>query len=327
MTSRRLVLAVVVVPLVSIAALVVYLLAIQGRLPDQVVTHWGPGGEADGFSSPRALAPLFGGLAVVVWMLLAAISLSSPKAIGARSLVGLANGTTWFLAAIAIGTTAPQLDGDGPVDLPGWSLPVAVVAGLAGWGLALMIAGPAESPEQSSAPAPADAERLDLPAGHTAVWSARTPSATIAVVLGGATAAFGLVLAAAASWWILAILLPVAALLVASSSYRITIGPGAIDVSGLLFGFPRLRVPMAEVVRADAGEVDAWSFGGWGIRLGANNETAVLTRSGPALVVTRTDGAVLRISLDDPEPAAATVATLLDRRSSDAGPSTGSATP
>jgi hypothetical protein len=80
---------------------------------------------------------------------------------------------------------------------------------------------------------------------------------------------------------------------------------------------------MAEVVRADPGEVDAWSFGGWGIRIGANNETAVLTRSGPALVVTRTDGADLRISLDEPESAAATVATLLDRRSSGAGPGQG----
>ena len=55
-------------------------------------------------------------------------------------------------------------------------------------------------------------------------------------------------------------------------------------------------------------------FGGWGLRQGLSGETAVITRTGPALVLTRTDGAVLRVSMDDPEEPAAVMSTLLDRR-------------
>ena len=41
---------------------------------------------------------------------------------------------------------------------------------------------------------------------------------------------------------------------------------------------------------------------------------AILTRSGPSLVVTRTDGAVLHITVDDPATPASIMASLLDRR-------------
>lgn len=315
MTSRtRHLLATVGLPLLSIAALAIYLAAIQGDLPDRTAIHWGPGGEADGFAEPRSLFALFPGLALAVGGLLAVISLTSARTIAGRPLPGMANGLVWFLAALAVATTAPQLDGTNDASLPGWAIAVAVAAGVAGWGLAMAVAGPQGAPPETEAPAPADAARLDLTSGHTAIWAGRAPAARIPLVLAAAVAALGVVLAVVTTWWIVAILLPVAALLVGSSSYRITIGPRAVDVSGALLGHPRLRVPLATISRADVGEVDAWSFGGWGIRVGANRESAVITRSGPALVITRTDGAILRVSLDEPEAAAATLTTLLDRR-------------
>jgi hypothetical protein len=94
----------------------------------------------------------------------------------------------------------------------------------------------------------------------------------------------------------------------------VTVGRGLIGVSGRVFGFPKVAVPLSAVERVDAGNVDAWEFGGWGIRIGVEGETAVITRSGPALVITRTDGARLRVSLSDPHEAAAVATTLLDRR-------------
>ncbi len=60
------------------------------------------------------------------------------------------------------------------------------------------------------------------------------------------------------------------------------------------------------------GGVDAWEYGGWGIRLG--KDTAVITRSGPALVVNRSDGAALRVSLDDPDEPVSVMNSLMDRR-------------
>jgi hypothetical protein len=121
-------------------------------------------------------------------------------------------------------------------------------------------------------------------------------------------------MAALASWWLLALFVPFVVLVASSASYRITIGRGAVDVAGIPFGWPRVQVPLDQVRRADAGTVEAWDFGGYGLRLGMTGQTAVVTRSGPALVVTRTDDAVLRVSLDEPDEAAAVLSTLLDRR-------------
>lgn len=311
---HRHLLAAVGLPLASIAALAIYLLVVQDRLPDRTAIHWGPGGDPDGHASPGALVAIFPGLALAIGALLSAISLTSAGSVAGRPLPGLANGLVWFLAALAVTTTAIQLDGTGDARLPGWSIAVALAAGLAGWGLAIVVAGDQGAPPETSAPAPADAARLDLSAGHTAVWSGQAPAARVPLLLAVGVALLGVVLAVVTTWWLLAILLPVAVPLAGASTYRITIGPGAVDVSGALFGYPRLRVPLATIARADVGDVDPWSFGGWGIRVGANRESAVITRSGPALVVTRTDGTVLRVSLDHPDQAAATITTLLDRR-------------
>jgi hypothetical protein len=311
---RRHLLAVLALPAASVAALVVYLLVVRGRLPDQVAVHWGLGGQPDGFAAPETLLVVFPGAAIAVGALMAVISLTSAASIAGRPLPGMANGVVWFLAALAVATTAIQLDGDTGAELPGWAIAAALAAGLAGWAVAMVVAGDQGGPPESMAPAPAEASRLDLPAGHTAVWSGRAPTAPVPMVVAFGVAALAAVLAVVVSWGLLIILVPVAVLVAATSSYRITVGPGAVDVSGALFGFPRLRIPLATIARADVGEVDAWSFGGWGIRVGTNRESAVITRSGPALVVTRTDGAVLRISLDEPADAAATITTLLDRR-------------
>jgi hypothetical protein len=71
---------------------------------------------------------------------------------------------------------------------------------------------------------------------------------------------------------------------------------------------------MSKVADAAAGSVQAWDFGGWGIRVGIGGETAVLTRSGPALVVERSDGAVVRISLDEPGVPATVIRQIIARR-------------
>lgn len=312
--NRRHLAATILLPLGTTVVLTAYLLIVRDRLPDQVAVHWGPAGEADGFVSRNALAPIFGGLIVVIGALLAAISLSSSRAIGGRPLVGIANGIAWFVAALAVATTSIQLDGGDGTDLPGWSIPVAIGAAAAGWGLAMGVAGAAPTVGTTDQPGPADAARLHLPADHTAIWHGSTPLGRGPAILAAVTIVVGLALAAATSWWLLAAFLPAALAVLASASYRVSVGPGMVAVSGVPLGFPRVRVPLAQITRADAGTVRAWSFGGWGLRIGKNDESAVITRSGPALVVTRTDGAVLRVSLDRPEDAAATITSLLDRR-------------
>ena len=312
--QRRHLLAVLGLPLLSVAALAVYLLIIRSRLPDPVAVHWGPAGEADGFVSPGALLLLYVGLSLAVAVLLAGLSLGLSGAVGAGPLRGIGNAVVWFIGALAVATTLPQLDGD-PLDpLPGWFLAVAAVVALAGWGLAMAVGGPEPIPASSDAPGPSGAERLALDDAHTALWHGRTPLGRGPLALAVFVAVLNVGLSVALSWWLLTIAVPLVALVLGSTSYRVTVGPRALDVSGRLAGYPRVRVPLGQIARADAGTVSALRFGGWGLRIRSRSESAVVTRSGPALVVTRTDGSALRISLDRPEEPAATITTLLDRR-------------
>ena len=185
---------------------------------------------------------------------------------------------------------------------------------VAGWALAAWAVGPDDPVPSTSEPGPVGAARVELADGHTVVWSGRTPVSTVILIIATVLVMLGLVIGWTAGWFILPILGPVAAVLVGTSMYRITIGPNGLRVAGLLLGFPRVNVALPQIASAEAGSVSARSFGGWGLRLRANGESAVIIRSGPALVVRRTDGASLRVSLDSPEQAAAVITTLLDRR-------------
>lgn len=313
---NRRTISIVVLPAIAVVGVVVFLLAIRHRLPESVAIHWGMGGAADGFADRDVVPWLFGGFAVLIGGLLAVIAASSTKVVaGARLLWGLPLGVVAFVAALGVAVTAAQIDATVAPDLPGWAIPLALGAGLAGWAVAAWLAGPPAAVPASTEPAPPDAPRLDLPASHTAVWSGRTPVAKVLPVIAAGTALLGIVLGLFASWSVTVIIFPVVLLVVGSMLYTVTAGPGGIRVSGALFGYPRVTVPLREIASVEAGEVSAWSFGGWGIRIGRGGESAVITRSGPALIVTRTDGAVLRVSLDEPQEAAAALSTLLDRRS------------
>jgi hypothetical protein len=313
--TRRVVFASVVLPLVSAALFAGYLVVIQDRLPEETAIHWGPGGAPDGFIPPSALPIVLLGLAVMVTALTAAFGRDAGRSIVGRPVRGLANGMVWFLGTLVTVAASGQLDRSNPPPLPGWSIALAAVAGLVGGWLAVAVSGPSPQVPHSARPGPAGVERFGLAEGHTVVWSGRSPAAPAPIVLGGFVVALGIVVGAVASWWLLTVLAPIAILLTASSTFRVTLGRGMIDVSGGVFGYPRVRIPLSQVERVDAGRVDAWDFGGWGVRIGVEGETAVITRSGPALVITRTDGAVLRVSLDEPDEAAAIATTLLDRRS------------
>lgn len=308
--------ALFLLPAVSLAVLIVFLVSIQPRLPDVVATHWGADGVADGFSDASDLPWLFGAVGLLAGGLIAAIAAAvrSPSVIGLRNVYGLPNGVIWLIGALGVATGLVHVDAVEPPALPGWAIPMALGAGLIGWGLAAWAAGPAAAVPRTADRAPASAPRHPVEHGHTAVWIGSTPPAGVLPVLVAAVALLGLAVSWAAGWWLLLIFGPVVALLIASTRYRVSVGPAGVSVRGAAFGFPRVTIPLESIVSAEAGLVRAGEFGGWGIRQGLSGETAVITRSGAALVLERTDGARLRVSLDRPEEPAAVVSTLLDRR-------------
>lgn len=299
-------------PAMSTAALVYYLVAIQDRLPAEVATHWGADGAADGFSPKGTIPIVFGAMTFLVGGLLSLISNGVDRSIvGLRFLRGMPLATVWFLSTLGVVLTVIQLDQTEPPSLPGWAIPSALVAGVAGWGLAVVVAGPTEPAPSMHQPLPGPASAV---AGHATAWRGRTPVAVVMLVMAGVLVVVSLAIGWFAGWLVLVIFVPVVALLAASSVYEVTVGVDGVSVAGAVLGFPRVRVPLNQITAATAGSVDAWSFGGWGIRMGANGESAVITRSGPALAVTRTDGAMLRVSLDRPEEPAELLTSLIDLR-------------
>ncbi|MBT8206783.1 MAG: DUF1648 domain-containing protein [Acidimicrobiia bacterium] len=305
----------IVLPLISILAIVAFFVVVADRLPDQVATHWNGDGVADGFTSPGDLAIVVGGITLLSGGLMAVLANVAAKnaVAGGRAINGAPLSLVWFIGALAISSTVVQIDTQVVPSLPAASIPLALGLGAFGWFIGVWASGPLAEVPKATGPAPRHADRVPLDEGHTAVWSGRTPrSRALAVVLGSQlviAVAMGLLL----SWWAALAMVPVALLIAASMNYSVTLGPAGIRVAGLGLGLPRVIVPLDEISSASPGTVEAMSFGGWGIRIAG--ETAVITRSGPALVVTRTDGAVLRVSMDNPEEPAAVMATLMDRRS------------
>lgn len=66
-------------PVILIAGAVVFSLAVYGRLPERVVTHWNAMGEPNGYSSRLVAAFLLPGTTVALWGLLRAVPYIDPR--------------------------------------------------------------------------------------------------------------------------------------------------------------------------------------------------------------------------------------------------------
>ena len=313
--NTRFNLATIVLPAISMAVVATVIAAVASRLPDPMAVHWGVSGAPDGFMSQGGFVVTTIAVLVAVGGLMALIArMASGAMVGARILTGMPLGMVWLIGSLLVFTALIQLDASSAVRLPAWLIPTALVLGALGTAAGATIAGEGERPPASSSPAPADAARMDLADGATAIWVGRTPPMRAMPLLAASMVLVGLVLAWLTDWIVLAGMLPAILIVVAMSSFRVVIGREGVAIHGLFFGLPRMRVPIGEIAEAAPGSVSFKSFGGWGIRIRPGGESAVLTRSGDALVITRTDGAKLRVSLDEPQQPAAVLSTLLDRR-------------
>ena len=300
-------------PLLVIVAATLYLLLINDRLPEQVATHWSADGVADGFTSRSNLPWLVAAITFGVSAPFIALSImSTSKSFLPGLFHALPSGLVAFLGALMLFTATISLDETEAPNFPIWVLPASLVVAFAAGILATKVAGPAPSIVHTNSPAPADAERFPLAEGKTAVWSDRTPMGRNLLGLIAFIAVLNTVIAGLTSWWLLAVAAVLVLIIFATSTFDVTAGPSGVRVAGV-FGFPRTTVPLNQITAAEAGSIRALHFGGFGWRV-RNGQTAALTRSGPALTLTRTDGAQLHVTLDNPDRPAAVISSLLDRR-------------
>jgi len=213
------------------------------------------------------------------------------------SLVGVA----WAIAGAAM--TMQR-------DAVAWSpaaLALVVAATLAGFwvawwacGLGFGVVGPLVRPSVPPA----------TPTMRTA-WSTRASNSGIVILL-VALAAFGLVFAVvtapSSSHLMLAVVAFVLVLLL-SSTIRITADRRGLRVRSRILGIPLLTVPLARIASASAALVDEAEWG----QIGSTADRELITiihRSGPALIVTRTDGSMIVVTTDRPDEAAAVLESL-----------------
>ncbi len=287
----------------------------RADLPDPVASHWGPDGTANGFSTLDATvgAMLGGGSLLVLGF--GAITLWLGHSALTRRIGSAA--TIWsalFFSILTLGSLNVQrglTDARDAGDIGGVLL-LALVGSL----VAAFIVGasvPGDIRQPTAEPVDSTAPRVALPVGEHATWTGATASRA-AILLGLAAAALVLALVLLTDMWVLLVVVVLLFGLIASmSSAVVRVDGDGVTIHSPL-GWPRTRVPLDEIVRADVAEVRPLrDFGGWGWRVGRGGRVGVALRRGEALLIERTGGRSLVVTVDGAAIAAGVVNALADR--------------
>ncbi|RKT78294.1 uncharacterized protein DUF1648 [Terracoccus luteus] len=285
----------------------------SGRLPETVATHWGPGGEADGFMSRTSAVVVAALLTALLPQLLTVVAVVSHRTTRGL-LAGVATGTAALLAVVGFGTLLAQQGQPAPGGdvSPGLFVAVGLVAGLASGLLVARLGQAPRDPADGSTSRPTDGPTLDVAPTARLAWTGRAGSAPALVAGVVALAAVPVVLVLGAGWVVVPLAL-VAPLALVTATAHVVVDQQGLRVTAV--GLAWARVPLDEVASAGPGTVSALGdFGGWGWRHGRDGRTAWVTRSGPALVVQRVDAPDVLVTVERPDEAAAVLNTLAARR-------------
>lgn len=324
--GRFLLVSLVLPAIVVLAAVAVQLVALPS-VPGTIAIHWNAAGVPDSFA-PSWLQPV---LTVV-------FGLGLPALIASTSLPGLRRGDRGasyrlmgavacaLAVLIAVLTTATLVLQAGPegssTPLRLWptvviAFAVTVLAGVAAW-----FAQPAG---EAAAAAPAPAEPLALEPGERAMWL-RTASiargGAIAITLAAIVVSSAAVLTwttgapVSTAWVVTGVAVLLIVLAATTVTFHVLVDERGLSVDSVA-GFPRFRVPLAEVAAVAAVEVvPMGEFGGWGLRWAPGRRFGVVLRSGSAIEVTRRDGRRFVVTVDDARTGAALLEALAEREAS-----------
>lgn len=287
--ARRRALAVCLVPVIAcLAALGALLVLWWPRLPDRMASHFTLAGVPDQVGATGTQVAGFCG-ALVAGLVAVEVVLSTVFALVLHAHLDL---TDPYAARLPLPPAA-----------------AGVALGLlAGW-----LAAKA-CPEDPPAPAPqAPRLRQELAPGTRAIWISRTGQARWLSVVVASTFVVTLGLAIldgdrAVAW--VPVLIAVIAL--AFTGFRVTVDHQGLRWRGRL-GLPRGHVPLEDIASAEVVQVDPSHYGGWGYRLSPVHGTALVTRGGSALRITRRDGRRFTITVDDAGTGAALLEALSHR--------------
>jgi hypothetical protein len=294
------------------AALIVW--SWRDTLPDPVATHWGLGGQPDGFSSLATNLSLLIGTGVFTVAAMSAIAWIWGRSTATRRIsVGCAVGIATMLAIDTVGTLWGQRGLTDAAEAGSVDLLIALACGAALVTGALAAACVRrDPPTPATQPVPASASRVTMATTERVVWFQRIHlRGAVAICAGAFVLIVGL--GVATSMWAftpIGLILPIG---LALFDFTVRVDPAGLTVRSIL-GWPRTAIPATEVVEATATYIDPFrDFGGWGWRVGRKGRTGVVLRRGRALLVEQTDGRSFVVTVDDADTAAALLNTYADQ--------------
>ncbi|MCB9658902.1 MAG: hypothetical protein H6726_14720 [Sandaracinaceae bacterium] len=289
------------------------------ELPRPMASHWGMTGRADGSMGVGGFMALFGLHLVVATALIASAGMVRRMKHDTRRNLAVFGG---FLASVLGGlllwTTWVQRG------LPTWRhapdmtlsalLVGAAVSALMGQLLGHLTVG---WPGDFSDPYVGGARpTVGLSPDERAVWSRRisAPWVYLLVVPELGMVAYGL-------WGDVPALalggVVVCMILVEMTTCRVTVDEGGLTMRWGSFGLWRHSIPLAEITRAEAIDVEPMAWGGWGYRgsMFLMGKAAVVLRKGPGIRLELKGSRVFAVTVDDAETAAGLLNDLVARQS------------
>ena len=307
---------VTVVGLLILAAAGVIAWSWRAELPDPVASHWGSHGTVNGFSSLGGLlATLLGIGGALVLGFGAMTGFLGQSAANRRIGAAAAIWAALWIATLLLGTLSVQrglTDARDAGDV-GNVLGIALAASLVP-AILVGVFVPGDPHRPTERPVAADAPRVRLLGAERAVWLGRA-SSPIGFIIGVPVAVAIVVIAVTTGlWWLLAEVGVIVLLFIGLSSFVVRVDDQGLSIRSTV-GWPRTRVPLDEVVRADVATVSpVRDFGGWGWRTGRDGRVGIVLRKGEALLVQRTGDRSIVVTVDDAASAAGLLNALSDRQ-------------
>lgn len=319
---RALIVIGLVLPVIITAVAVGVIAAWLPELPDPAATHWGIGG-VDGFGAPSTYLwiAIGMGLGLPVLLVVSTLAMGRQQWGGAARLLGaMALGLSGLSSVMNLGSVAVQR-GIADASEAGSVWPV-VIGGFCAL-LVLTAAGWVLQPDVRPTPAaPLQPAHLSsIAAGERVVWIATATMPRVAMILIGLLVVLAvgitavMIVEAYGAFWIPLLILAIIGFAFASSaSFRVRAGADGLTVRSQI-GFPRVHVPLDEIVSVRAVECHPFGeFGGFGWRIGLDGRTGIVLRTGPAIEVERRGKRPLVVTVDGAEVGAATLQAYLDNR-------------
>lgn len=303
----------ILVPVLAAAAGVVATYVLAPRLPEQIATHWS-GSSPDGFMSPTTSAWTMAAIVLLVGGGCSGIAaLAQAQLMMRRIMLLIGTAVLGLIVAAEFAMILGQLDPDDPSDarLSAGALVLGLVVGT-GVGLlgaSMLRDHRVRTPATEAPPANLPRGAAQLPVTDEVGMSAAGLLAT-ALALAAPAA---LVCWLAGAWWPLGVYLPVVLLAVVLLQFRLVVDADAIRVRNL--GMSAIDYGTDEVLGAKVEHVRPFQdFGGWGLKVKGRGNYGLVTRTGPAVVITFACGHRLTVTTPKAEEIAGALNTLADRR-------------